>query len=82
MRLLVVEDDPVVGKALRQGFAEASCECQWVRDGERSLELAKSQQFDAIVLDIMLPKLGGLEVLSGASTNPCENSSTNPWYNG
>jgi two-component system OmpR family response regulator len=63
MQLLVVEDDPVVGKALRQGFSEANVECQWARDGERGLELAKSQRFDAIVLDILLPGRGGLEVL-------------------
>lgn len=63
MRLLVVEDDPRVGKALRQGFSEADFECQWVRDGARGLELAKSQQFDAIVLDLLLPSRGGLDVL-------------------
>jgi two-component system OmpR family response regulator/two-component system copper resistance phosphate regulon response regulator CusR len=63
MQLLVVEDDPVVGKALRQGFSEADLECQWVRDGERGLELAKSQRFDAIVLDLLLPQRGGLDVL-------------------
>jgi two-component system, OmpR family, response regulator len=63
MNLLVVEDDPVVGKALRQGFAEANFECEWARDGEHGLELAKSQQFDAIILDLMLPRRAGLEVL-------------------
>jgi two-component system OmpR family response regulator/two-component system copper resistance phosphate regulon response regulator CusR len=64
MHLLVVEDDPVVGKALRQGFAEADFDCEWVRDGEQGLELAKTRQFDAIILDLLLPRLGGLEVLS------------------
>lgn len=63
MQLLVVEDDPLVGKALRQGFTEAGFECQWARDGERGLELAQSQQFDAIVLDLLLPRRGGLDVL-------------------
>ncbi|HEY7428169.1 MAG TPA: response regulator transcription factor [Gemmataceae bacterium] len=63
MQLLIVEDDPVVGKALRQGFAEADMECQWVCDGERGLELARSQQFDAIVLDLLLPKRNGLDIL-------------------
>src|SRR6185437_4109266 len=63
MELLIVEDDPVVGRALRQGFGEANYECEWVRDGERGLELAKSQQFDAIVLDLLLPKRNGLEDL-------------------
>jgi two-component system OmpR family response regulator/two-component system copper resistance phosphate regulon response regulator CusR len=65
MNLLVVEDDPVVGKALQQGFAEADFHCVWVRDGDRGLELAKTQQFDAIVLDLLLPKRGGREVLAG-----------------
>ena len=63
MQLLVVEDDPVVGRALRQGFSEAHLECEWVRDGERGLELARSQKFDAIVLDLRLPGRGGLDVL-------------------
>lgn len=63
MQLLVVEDDPVVGRALRQGFTEANIECQWVRDGQRGLELAKSQQFEVIVLDLLLPGRGGLDVL-------------------
>jgi two-component system OmpR family response regulator/two-component system copper resistance phosphate regulon response regulator CusR len=63
MQLLVVEDDPVVGRALRQGFSEANLECEWVRDGEQGLELAKSQQFDVIVLDLLLPRRGGLDVL-------------------
>jgi DNA-binding response OmpR family regulator len=63
MQLLVVEDDPVVGRALQQGFSEADFDCQWVRDGERGLELAKTQQFDAIILDLLLPRRGGLDVL-------------------
>jgi two-component system OmpR family response regulator/two-component system copper resistance phosphate regulon response regulator CusR len=63
MQLLVVEDDPVVGRNLRQGFLEANHECEWARDGERGLELAKSQQFDAIVLDLLLLRRHGLEVL-------------------
>jgi two-component system OmpR family response regulator/two-component system copper resistance phosphate regulon response regulator CusR len=63
MQLLVVEDDPVVGRALRQGFVEAGHQCEWARDGERGLELARSQQFDAIILDLLLPRLGGLELL-------------------
>jgi two-component system, OmpR family, response regulator len=63
MQLLVVEDDPVVGKALKQGFAEADFECQLARDGESGLELAKSQQFDAIILDLLLPRRNGLDVL-------------------
>src|SRR5262245_22957322 len=64
MHVLVVEDDPVVGKSLHKGFTEAGHECVFVRDGERGLEAASSQRFDAIVLDLLLPRVPGLEVLA------------------
>jgi two-component system, OmpR family, response regulator len=61
--LLVIEDDAVIGKALRTGLCEAGHNCAWAKDGERGLALASSQQFDAIILDLMLPIRSGLEVL-------------------
>lgn len=63
MEMLVVEDDPVIGKALQKGLAEAGHGCVWVKDGAKGLEQARSQQFDAIVLDLMLPALPGQQVL-------------------
>jgi two-component system OmpR family response regulator/two-component system copper resistance phosphate regulon response regulator CusR len=63
MQVLVVEDDPVIGRALRQGFAEAGVSCEWATDGEAGLAKAHSGQFDAIVLDLLLPGKGGLDVL-------------------
>jgi two-component system OmpR family response regulator/two-component system copper resistance phosphate regulon response regulator CusR len=63
MQVLVVEDDPVIGRALRQGFAEAGVSCEWETDGGAGLARARSGQFDAIVLDLLLPGKGGLEVL-------------------
>ena len=63
MRILVVEDDPAIGRALLQGFTEAGHTCDWVQDGVAGSEAAKSQQADAIVLDLMLPKRSGQEVL-------------------
>lgn len=63
MDLLVVEDDPVIGKSLQKGFQEAGHECSWARDGAKGLELARSRRFDAITLDLMLPGLSGMEVL-------------------
>jgi two-component system OmpR family response regulator len=63
MDLLIVEDDPVIGKALQKGFLEAGHECVWVRDGTRGLESARDKRFDAITLDLMLPGLPGLNVL-------------------
>ncbi len=63
MNLLVIEDDPVMGKSLSKGLKEAGHECVWVRDGRRGLEEAATQRFDAIVLDLLLPAMPGLDVL-------------------
>ena len=63
MQLLVVEDDPVIGQSLRQGFQETGDGCLWATDGEQGLELARGRTFDALVLDILLPAQDGLSVL-------------------
>ncbi len=63
MDLLVIEDDPVIGKSLRKGLQEAGHGCVWAKDGDRGLELASGQQFEAIILDLMLPGRAGLDVL-------------------
>lgn len=63
MDLLIVEDDPVLGKALQRGLIETGHDCTWSRNGAKGLELATSQKFEAIILDLMLPDLSGLELL-------------------
>ncbi len=63
MDILVIEDDPVIGKSLNKGLSEAGHGCVWVKDGARGLEEARSQKFDAIVLDLLLPGVPGLELL-------------------
>jgi two-component system OmpR family response regulator/two-component system copper resistance phosphate regulon response regulator CusR len=61
--LLVIEDDPIIGKTLCKGLSEEGHQCAWAKDGERGLELAAGRQYDAIVLDLMLPGRPGLDVL-------------------
>jgi len=63
MNLLVIEDDAVLGKAIERGLLEKGYQCQWVRNGRRGLEQAQAQKFDAIILDLMIPDIGGLDVL-------------------
>jgi two-component system OmpR family response regulator/two-component system copper resistance phosphate regulon response regulator CusR len=63
MELLLVEDDKTLGAAIDRGLREAGHETTWARNGARGLDLARGQQFDAVILDIMLPDLGGLQVL-------------------
>ena len=63
MNVLVVEDDPVMGKSLNKGLDEAGHSCVWVKEGNQGLEQSLSQRFDAILLDLLLPGMPGLEVL-------------------
>ena len=63
MHLLVIEDDPVLGKAIERGLSDAGHVCDWVRNGRKGLDEGRSPRFDAIVLDLMLPELSGMEIL-------------------
>lgn len=64
LNLLVIEDDQVIGKSLRQGFIEAGHHCTWEKTGPEGLSQALTQQYDVIVLDLNLPGLSGLELLA------------------
>ena len=63
MKILIVEDDDEAAKFLIKGFGEAGHNPIHVADGEAGLHLAKTEQFDVLVLDRMLPKLDGLSLL-------------------
>ena len=63
MRVLLVEDDPLIGEAVRVGLARLGITIDWVRDGELGLQCASSEPFDAVVLDLGLPRRDGMQVL-------------------
>lgn len=63
MRILVVEDEAGVAGFLEQGLKESGYVVDIARDGADGLEYALAYEYDAIVLDIMLPKMNGLELL-------------------
>lgn len=63
MEILVIEDDPVIGKAVLKGLEESGHSCKWITDGVNGLEAAMSQKHDVIVLDLMIPGEAGLSVL-------------------
>lgn len=63
MRILVVEDEAGVAGFLEQGLRESGYTVDVARDGADGLEYALAYEYDAIVLDIMLPRLNGLELL-------------------
>ena len=61
-RILVVEDDPAMSVALRDGFEFEKHLVQMASDGEEGLRLATRGDHDVIILDVMLPKKSGLDV--------------------
>src|SRR6202023_4025541 len=63
MKILIVEDEPKVGKALSEGLKANGDEVTLAQTGEDGFFLASSHQFDIIVLDVMLPGRSGIEVL-------------------
>lgn len=63
MRILVVEDERKVASFIRRGLEEERYIVETASDGEEGLVLALENHFDAIVLDVMLPKMDGYSVL-------------------
>lgn len=61
-RLLIVEDDPVMSIALKDGFSGEGYEIQHAVDGAEGFRMASEGNPDLIVLDVMLPRLSGLDV--------------------
>jgi DNA-binding response OmpR family regulator len=63
MRTLVIEDDASLQRLLRRGLTEAGFGVDVAADGECALDLARTETYDAIVLDLMIPRIPGSEVL-------------------
>jgi two-component system response regulator QseB len=63
MRLLLVEDDPMIGAAAREGLRQEGHAVDWVRDGRDAETAAAGGLHDVVLLDLGLPRRDGLEVL-------------------
>jgi heavy metal response regulator len=63
MRILVIEDEKKVASFLKKGLEEEHYAIDTAFDGEEGLALAQINEYDLIILDIMLPKLDGMEIL-------------------
>lgn len=62
MRILVAEDDPHLGPSLKKGLEESHYAVDLVADGEEALSVGLAVPYNLIILDILLPRLDGLEV--------------------
>ncbi len=72
MRVLLVEDDPMIGEAVQSALRDASYAADWVRDGAKALTALSCEEYDLVLLDLGLPGKDGLDVLRciRASGNP------------
>jgi two-component system OmpR family response regulator len=63
MRVLLVEDDRMIGEAIVSALKDATYAVDWVRDGVAALTTVESQEYDVVLLDLGLPKKDGFETL-------------------
>lgn len=63
MRVLLVEDDAMIGEAVQAALRDASYAVDWVQNGQTALDTLASQPYDLVLLDLGLPGKDGLEVL-------------------
>ena len=64
MRILLVEDDSLLGDGVCAGLRRENNSVDWVKNGETALSATAETQYDCIILDIGLPKISGLDVLN------------------
>lgn len=74
MRILLVEDDRMIGEAVAQALKDASYAVDWVQDGIAASDTLETGEYELVVLDLGLPKQDGLQVLqrmrADANTTP------------
>ncbi len=63
MRILLVEDDPILGDGLAAGLRQSGFAVDWLKDGASAVAALQCERFDLAVLDLGLPKLSGMDVL-------------------
>lgn len=69
MKILIVEDEHKIANSIKKGLEQEKYTVDTAYDGEKGLDLACSEEYDAIVLDRMLPKLNGIEILKKLRSN-------------
>lgn len=69
MRLLLVEDDELLGDAVKAGLTQFGYVVDWVKDGETGRSVLKTESFELIILDLGLPKLSGIGLLQSIRQN-------------
>lgn len=63
MRILVIEDDPLIGDGIKAGLIKLGFSVDWFTEGKEGMTALSSAPFDAVVLDLSLPGIDGLAIL-------------------
>jgi hypothetical protein len=63
VRILLVEDDAMLGETLQSALEPQGYTVDWLRDGQQALHALSDQHFDLVILDLGLPKIDGMSVL-------------------
>ncbi|HRD46775.1 MAG TPA: response regulator transcription factor, partial [Caulobacter sp.] len=63
MRILIIEDDVEAAEAMVRGLTEAGYDCTHAADGEAGLAAAQKRGFDVLIVDRMMPKMNGVQVV-------------------
>lgn len=62
MKILIVEDEHKIANSIKRGLMQETWAADVAYDGEEGYDMASSEDYDVIILDIMLPKMDGLEI--------------------
>jgi len=62
--ILTIEDDPVLGAYVHEHLGRCGFQVTWCQNGQQGLKMAREQAFDVVLMDILLPGLDGLEILT------------------
>lgn len=66
IRILIAEDEEPIANLIRMNLRRAGYECIWAADGDRAADLMEDEQFDLVLLDVMLPGINGYELMDYA----------------
>jgi DNA-binding response OmpR family regulator len=69
-KVLIVEDDPMMSRMYQKAFLEAGFEIDLAHDGQEGLDKARLSPPAIIILDVMMPKLNGMQVLENIKADP------------
>ncbi len=62
--ILTIEDDPVLGAYVHEHLGRCGFQVTWCQNGQQGLQMARDQAFDVVLMDILLPGMDGLSILT------------------